>query len=55
MKSIFKHLGKFIIWLLDIIFGIFVIVALILIVSAIFWPQDNLLLETGKWLASRPL
>lgn len=49
-----KHLWKFIVWLLDIIFGIFVVIALILIVSVIFYPHDNLLLEFGKWLATHP-
>lgn len=52
MKNILKHLLKFIIWLLDIIFGIFVVLSLILIVSVIFFPNDNIALELGKWLAT---
>lgn len=55
MKAVLNHIWKFIKWLLDIIFGITVIIAVILIVSVIFFPHDNLLLELGKWLASRPL
>lgn len=53
MKNVLKHLLKFFWWLADIIFGILVVVAIILIVSVIFFPQDNLLLEFGKWLATR--
>jgi len=53
MKAIWTHFSRFIWWLLDILFGIAVVIAIILIISVIFFPQDNLLLRFGKWLATK--
>jgi hypothetical protein len=48
-----KHVTGFLIWLLDILFGVAVIFGIVLIVQVIIFPQENLLLDFGKWLSSR--
>lgn len=45
--------GKFILKVLDLVFGFFVVLAVILIVSVIFYPHDNLLLHLAKWLVNK--
>lgn len=47
-----KAIGRFIWKVLDMVFGIIVVLAIILIVSVIFYPHDNLLLQLGKWFSS---
>jgi len=48
-----KHVWNFIKWLADILFGICVIIAVLILVSAIFYPHDNLLLAGVKWLSTK--